>query len=211
MCGATHEQKDLQAKQAAFYDDLRAEQKVVFGKHQAILDKLTEIFMPILEKGPSQRGFADAESTALKTQALESTTRNYQHASETLEEQLAARGGSDFVPSGADAELRADLAARGAQARTDLDSQIEVADWEAGRKNWSAAAGVLGGVATELNPNATANSATGAGSAAGETANQIAQASNSIWGSVIGGISGIAGQAVGGWASKQSAPPSDNG
>lgn len=199
MCGATAEQKSMQAKQAAFYDVMTKNYNEAFGKHAAILDAMTAVLKPIVDKGPNQRGFSAEERTALDTKATESTAQNFSHAREAMANSIASRGGSDFIPSGVDLQIGEDLAAVGAQQKTALDNQIELADWDTGRKQWSAATAALGGVASEFNPTGISNSANNAGEAAATTANQIAAASNSIWGSVIGGLSGIAGAAVGGW------------
>lgn len=203
MCGASSQQKEMYSAQSAFYREMTAQYTQVFGKQQAILDTLTSTFMPILKAGPGQRGFTDAERTILETQATEGVAQNFDKAQQTLNENLAARGGSDFIPSGADTQLEEGLASVAASTKSNLDQQITQADFAEGRRQWQAAAGVLGGVASEMNPVGFANAATNAGSAASDTANDIAAASNSIWGSVIGGLSGIAGQAVGGWANRQ--------
>jgi hypothetical protein len=201
MCGATQEQKNLESQQAAFYGQMTSQYQQVFGKQQAILDTLTGMFKPILSAGPSQRGFSDAEHTALESSATETTAHNYADAQRTLNERLATLGGGDdFIPSGEEAQLREGLLATEAADRSSLQNQIEQADFSQGHQNWQQAADVLGGVAAQDNPAAFANATTSAGSAAGTTANQIAEASNSIWGSVIGGVSGIAGAAVKGWA-----------
>lgn len=199
MCGATSQQKDLQAKQAAFYDTMTSQYKEVYGKQQGILDKLTSVFSPILAKGPNQHGFDDETRTNLETQSSESTARGYREATKALSEGRAARGGSDFIPSGVDAQLDANLAASAVAQDSEQEQKISLADMDAGRKNFVVAADALSGVAAQDNSSNFANSTTGAGSAAGETANQIAQASNSMWNSVIGGLSGVAGAAVGGW------------
>lgn len=206
MCGPTGEQKALEAKQAAFYDTMTKHYEDVYGKQSAILGELTKVLQPIVDKGPSQRGFSDAEHTALETTAKESTANNFAQAETALNENIAARGGSDFLPSGADLQLKEGLVATGAAAQSQQELGIETADWEQGRSNWQAATGALGGVANQFNPNGTASVANESGSAAGTTANQIAEASNSMWGSVIGGLSGIAGSAVGGWAGKVKKP-----
>lgn len=203
MCGATQEQKDMQRKQAAFYDDMSSNYKAVFGQQQAILARLTAIFQPTVDKGPSQRGFSTEERNALETASTENVAHNYADAKTEMQQQIAARGGSDFIPSGGDLELHSEIDAMGAADRASQQNKIEQADWATGRQNFMHATGVLGGVASELNPIGTSNAATGAGSAAADTANQIAMASNSMWGSVIGGLSGIAGAAVGGWAGKK--------
>jgi hypothetical protein len=202
MCGATQEQKEMQASQAKFYNELTAHYDQVFGQQQAILAALTAQFKPILDAGPSQRGFSQEQRDALETQATETVANNFGAAKKALEENLAARGGDAFLPSGSDVELEEQIAAQAAADRTSQQNQITQADYAQGHNNWQFATGALSQVASELNPIGTSTAATGAGEAAATTANQIAAASNSIWGSVIGGLSGIAGQAVGGWAGK---------
>lgn len=200
MCGATAAQEQLQVKQANFYDQMTASYKTVFGKQQVILDTLTSMFKPILDKGPNQRGISPEARTSMETASIENVGHNYAHAEKELQEQIAARGGNDFLPQGGDLQLHSDISTLAAADRASQQNKIEQADWATGRDLWKHATGVLGDVASQLNPNATSTAATGAGSAAAETANQIAMASNSMWGSVIGGLSGIAGAAVGGWA-----------
>lgn len=202
MCGATSEQKTLEASQARFYDTMTSSYNQVFGKQQGILDALTKVYQPIFDKGPSQRGYSDEESTSLHTNATESIAQNYANAKKSLNEELAARGGSDFLPTGSDVEINGMLDATAANQKASLDNKIETADWETGRENFQAAAAGLGATAAQENPVGFSNAATGSGEAASKTANDIAQADNSVWGSVVGALGGVAGAAVGGWAGK---------
>lgn len=201
MCGASPEQKNMYAKQSAFYDVMTRQYQEVYGKQQAILDGLAATLKPIFEKGPNQRGFSPEVHTALDTQATEATATGYAHAKQSLHNAQAERGGGeDFLPSGVDAQLDAGLSATAEAQNAQLHQNIEMSDFDAGRKLWMAAGEGLSGVAGQQNAANFANATTNSGNAAADTANQIAAASNSIWGSVIGGLSGIAGSAVGGWA-----------
>lgn len=200
MCGASSQQDQMFAAQSAFYTQMTQQYNTIFGKNQAILDSLTSTFEPILKAGPNQRGFSQDEHDTLDTQANESVSNNFAAAKRSLGENLAARGGSDFLPSGVDEQLEGGIDATAATEKSNLDNQIEMADFETGREEFHNAANVLGGVAAQDSPVAFANATTGAGSAAANTADQIAAEDNSIWSTVIGGVSGIAGAAVGGWA-----------
>jgi hypothetical protein len=199
MCGASSEQEHMYSEQSKFYDTLTSQYKIAFGESSAILKALTKVFQPIFDKGPNQRGFSDEQRTDLHTTVTEGVAKGYAGAQRTLNEQRAARGGSDFIPSGADVQQNEGLTALAADERAGLDLQVEQADWQAGLDLWKTAAGGLGGVAAEWNPTGMANAATGAGNAAANTANQIAAANNSVWQSVVGGLTGIAGAAVGGY------------
>lgn len=199
MCGATDQQKSLEASQAAFYNQLTQQYASVFQKNQGILDMLTSTFEPILKAGPNQRGFSDEERTNLETEATEGVARGFDKAQQALNQNLAARGGSDFIPTGGDAEMRGSLAATAEEEQAGLKQQITAADYAAGEDRWRYASGVLAGTANMYNPTGYAGAATGAGGAASQTANDIAQADNSVWSSVIGGLSGVGGAAIGAW------------
>jgi hypothetical protein len=175
------------------------ENQQVYGESQGILDSLNSAFTPILEAGPNQPGFSQAEDTALNTEAEDSTATNYANAEKTLQENQAAEGGGNlFEPSGAAQSERAGVAEKAAGTLSGEQNQITQQNYATGRQNFMNAAGVLSGEQSTLNPNGTAEAATGASSAASSTANTIASQSNSVWTSVLGALGGIAGQAAGG-------------
>lgn len=207
MCGASSQQEDMYGQQAAFYKEMTAHYTEVFGKEQGILDELTATFEPILKAGPNQTGFSDAERTTLNTQATEGVATNYAKAKQALGDDLGARGGSDFIPAGSDTQMQERLAATGAAEKSSLENKITMDDYKAGHDNWQTAVNVLGGVAAQENPNGTAGAATSAGTAAADTANQMAMADNSMWSSVIGGLSGVAGAATGAWVGNATKKP----
>jgi len=199
MCGASSQQKQIEASQAAFYDTLTSEYKTVFGESQEIMHSLTKAFTPILNAGINQEGFSRAELNNLNSQAVAGTGENYAKAAEALSKQEAAAGGGNtYIPSGASMQRREQLATSAAQNESAIESGILANDYAQGRANYLAAAEALGGVASELNPAGFANSATGAGSAAATTANEITQANNS-WMNLVGGALGAAGTAAGGY------------
>lgn len=202
MCGATAAQDQLQASQAQFYSTLTSEYNTVFGENQGILNSLTKSFQPILDAGINQQGFSAPELQNLNSQAETGTGANYAAAKASLANTEAAEGGGNtFMPSGAKQELNAQLAQSGAAEASNLSSNIVSADYQSGRENYLNAAGVLGGVASQLNPEGMAGAATGAGTAEGTTANQIAQEGNS-WMSLVGAGVGAAGSAFSGGATK---------
>jgi hypothetical protein len=200
MCGATDQQKDLEQKQAAFYDTLTQHYQEAYGAQSAILSELTKIYKPIFDKGPDQEGFGAAEKTALETNATERTAQSVKQAAQFVHGEEAARGGSDFIPNGQEGQIDATLGMTALNERTSLENQIITNDFDTGRRLWAAAGEGLAGAAHQYDPNAAASVANTAGEGAATTANEIAQADNSIWSTVVGGLSGIAGAAVGGWA-----------
>ncbi|HZQ90380.1 MAG TPA: hypothetical protein VFA60_01150 [Terriglobales bacterium] len=218
MCGASGEQKSMYQRQSQFYDLATDQMKQVFGDSSAVFADLRDTFRPIVAAGPNQRGFSDEERGSLNTQATEGTSKIYEHASKALNEGLAARGGGNaFIPSGADEQLRQELASSAAENEANQKLRIVQADYDTGRDNYFRAATGLAGAPSVFNPAiGFTNAATSAGSAAADTANQITQANNSWVGAVTGALGGIAGAAVtGGFGkSKPSGPapaPSSGG
>lgn len=199
MCGASSQQTDIEASQAAFYKQLTSEYGTIFGESQGILSALTKSFQPILDAGINQEGFSTAELNNLNAQAVTGTGQNYAKAADALtKEQGTAGGGTSFIPTGAKLEQQKELATSAAQNESGIESNILASDYATGRQNYLDAAGVLGGVASQYNPAGFANSATGAGSAASTTANEITQANNS-WMNLVGGALGAAGTAAAGY------------
>lgn len=197
-CGASDSQKEIEASQSAFYNEMTQEYGTVFGENQAILSALTKSFQPILNAGINQEGFSKPELTNLQGQATTGTGQEYSKAADALAKaQGASGGGTTYIPSGADRQQQLQLATSAAQTESGIQSNILAEDYATGRQNYMEAANVLGGVAGQYNPAGFANAATGAGSAAATTANQISQASNS-WMSLVGGALGSAATAYAG-------------
>lgn len=197
MCGASDQQKQIEASQAAFYNELTSEYKTVFGKNQDILGALTKSFEPILAGGINQEGFSKAELANLNSQAVTGTGENYAKAAAALgARQGAEGGGTEFIPSGAKNQQQLQLAESASQNESNIESNILAADYATGRQNYLDAAGMLGSVAAGYNPIGFANAATGAGGAAAQTANEITQANNS-WMNLVGGALGSAASAFG--------------
>lgn len=198
MCGASQQQKDIEASQAAFYNTLTSEYKTVFGENQAILGTLTSSLEPILQAGINQQGFSPEELANLNNMVTNQTGQNYGNAKAAIAwEQGAEGGGNNFIPSGAKQEIQAQLAQSAAQQESGEQQQIQASNYATGRSNYLAAEEGLSGVASQYNPAGFANATTGAGGAAAQTADQITQANNSWMNLVAGGL----GAAASGYAS----------
>src|ERR1700733_8973047 len=204
MCfggGASSTQTELQQSQLDFTNQLMSEYNTAFGQNQAILGQLTKSFEPTLAAGPNQEGFSQGEVNNLNSQAATGVGQNYNNASEALSVQQGAEGnGETFIPTGAKQQQQEQLATGASQQLSGEQSQILQSDYATGQQNYLNAANALGGVAGQLNPNAYAGAATGAGSAASQTANEVTQANNAngqAWAGLIGGTIGAAGTAAG--------------
>lgn len=189
---ATQAEKDLAAKQAAFYDVMTRDYATKFADQKAIQDSLTAAFKPIIEAGPDQYGLSRGADTALRTSARDATTAAYEHAARATGSALAARGGDTFLPSGVDEQIRSQVATEAAREGARKQTDITRYGFDVGRTNFFNAASVLGGNAAQMNPTGFAGEATGAGSAAFKSA----QAIQSQGGGFMRWLGGVAGGAI---------------
>jgi len=203
--GASQEQMNLQAeqaglakKQSAFFDVMSASYNKMFEGQTAILATLQKTFAPILAAGPSQYGLSRAEDTALRTMASEGTAQSYKMAKQETAEGIAAASGDAFIPKGADAQIRAQLASKAAAQESEQQLGISKYGYDIGRQNFGAAANALGGVAQQMNPLGYSGQTTGAAEGAGKlTGSAFDQATtiyeenkkSSPW-NIVGGVLG---------------------
>lgn len=194
MCGgASNQQKQEAAQQQQFSQQLMAENTTQFGQQQGILKTLTDAYTPILQAGPSQEGFSQAEKTAMNTQAMDSSSNAYQNADKALNENYAgAGGGTEYIPSGAQEQMNMGVATAGAEQLAGAQNQITQADYAQGRQNFADASNVLAGASGQLGTTgATADAATNSAKGAYSAASQNT-AQNNAWmgalGSALGGV-----------------------
>jgi hypothetical protein len=173
--GASQEQKDLAAeqaaltkKQSAFFDVMSASYNKMFEGQSAILATLQKTFAPIVAAGPSQYGLSKAEDTAMRTMASEGTAQSYKMAKQAVAEGQAAASGDAFIPKGADAQVKAQLASAAASQESQQQLGITSKGYDVGRQQYWKAAEALGGVAHEMNPIGYSGETSGAGRAATE-------------------------------------------
>jgi len=195
MCGgASDGQKAISAETGSFYRELHGAYGEQFGKFSSILSNLHDAWTPILNGGINQQGFSADERAARNSSAINSTATNYQHASQAVNEQLAARGGGNVVlPTGSVDSINAGIATSAAQDLSSKQNEIVREDYATGRQNFLNAAGALSGVAGQENPLGFAGAAGSEGDQAFKMDTQIQQENNSWKNDLIGGITGIAG------------------
>ena len=195
--GASGQQTQLADSQQSFYNTLSSNYNQQFANQNAILSTLNNSLSPIVQGGPNQFGFSKAETNNLNSQALQGTGQQYKNAAKSLGEQQAAEGGGNsYLPTGAQAQQQATLAATGANQASNQLLDIQQKGYDTGRAQYNAAVGQLGGVAGMYNPNGIAGEANTGGSDAASTANQVTQLNNaaSPW-NLVGGILGGAASA----------------
>jgi hypothetical protein len=200
--GATREEKDLAAQQAAFYRTLTGSYNQQFAGQAAILKSLQDAWAPILAAGPSQEGFSAEERQALNTQAIEGTGQEYQKAIRATKEAMAARGGGqEDIGSGADQAILGSIATTQAADAASKRLQIALNSRERGYQNFIAASKAMSGNASVYNPVGFAGAANQGGDSAFNSAKTIQEqnAASSPWGAVGGILGGAASAFAGGF------------
>jgi hypothetical protein len=194
MCGPSHEEELLSGQAGSLSSELSANYAKNFAAQSEILQNLTNVLSPIAEAGPDQQGFGANELAALSTTVGEGVGQNYAKASQALNTTLGARGGgNEFLPTGAAAALKGNLAASAANELSGEQLGITKANYDTGRSNWQSATAGLNALASEYNPNATAGAATGANQTAFGEAKQVNQEQNQWQADIAGGITALAG------------------
>jgi hypothetical protein len=202
MCGSNKNQQDITDEQSAFYKQMTDQYATIFGESQAITGALTSAFTPILQAGPSQQGFSQAQDTAMRTQNTETVATDYAQAQRATAQALAAKGGGNtFLPSSTTANILAGNANAAAATRAQGENEITRENYAQGYQNWNTAASVLSSTAGLLSPTSFAGATTGAGSAADTSANALAASSFAPWGAALGALGSVGGMAAGGYFS----------
>lgn len=198
MSGPTAAQTNLSNEQAAFYQEGTQQAQQTYAEDQQLQKQFTDIYSPILAKGPNQEGFTAGEKENLDSEAVEGTAENYQGAARAVNEKLAAEGGgTNPLPSGGQAQLQEETATSAAEEESKEETQIEQADYTQGATEFGEATGALESEEGNLNPAGYENAATSAGSAAATTANEIAEENDSWENAAIGAAGAIGGGLAG--------------
>lgn len=208
--GASSQEKNISKQQQQMMTQLMGNYSTQFAGQNAILGNIQNAYSSILSAGPGQMGFTAPELSALRTQAATGTAQAYQQAKQATGESLSAIGGGNVpLASGTMAGIEANLANVAAQQNAAQQLGITTAGYQQGLQNFNNAAGVLGGVAHEMNPLGYAGAATSAGEQAFGSANTISQENNAAQqqmmsmiggaasGLMTGGVSSIASGALG--------------
>jgi hypothetical protein len=198
MCGsASSNQSNLAGQSGKFYSELSGAYNEAFADHESILNQMHDAWAPIFNAGIDQAGWSATEAAAINTRTVDENAAAYSHAANATAEVLAARGGgSEYLPSGVDSAIQADVAEKAAGALSAEENQNTIENYKQGRQNFVAAAGALSGVANEENPLDTAKVALGANDQAFRQATQINAENNSWKNDLTGALTGLAGSAL---------------
>lgn len=197
MSGPSGAQLQLQQEQMDFYQQGMQMAQERYGDQESLLKQMESVYNPILQKGPDQEGYSEEEKANLDAEATEATATNYSRAAKAVGSQMATEGGGDNpLPSGADQQVRGEIASSAASELSREESQILDQSYTAGRENFREAGAALSTVAGQFDPTAFESNATSAGSSAETTAKDINSEENSWIAPVLGAIGGVAGDVI---------------
>lgn len=198
--GASSAQDSLATSQTNFYNTLQQDTAQQFAGQTAILNSLNSSLQPIISAGPSQYGYSQGETNTLNSQAIQGTAQQFNSAKKQLQEQQAAAGGGNqFLPSGVSTQQNEQLAAAGANQTSSELLGVQQAGYQQGATQYQSAINQQEATAGLYNPTGYASSANSAGSSAAGELNTIQQenAAASPW-ATVGGILGGGASAIGG-------------
>jgi hypothetical protein len=196
MCASgaqdTIQQEDIQTMQQ--YNQQQAQQ---YANQTALYAQVKSVLDPILNAGENQQGYSAAELNTLNAQAVEGTAENYSAAGKAAGEATAAEGGgSNPLPSGAQTQLKQEVANSAAQQESSEETQIQSADYAQGRSNFQNAEEGEMAIASGENPIGYASNAINAEGTAGSEANAIAQENTSWMNAAIGAAGSLGSAAI---------------
>ena len=201
MC-ASGAQDTIQSEDIQTMKDYDAEQQQQYANQTALYSQVKSVLDPILNAGPNQQGFSAAELNTLNAQAVEGTAENYSAAGKAVGENLAAEGGgANPLPSGAQTQLKQQVANSAAEEESSEETQIQGANYQTGRENFTNAEQGEMAIAAGENPLGYASATTNAESTAGSEANAIAQENTSWINASIGAVGAIGAGAAKGYFS----------
>ena len=194
MCGPSTSERNIEASQQTFMQELQGNYATNLAEQQSVLAHINDILQPVLAAGPSQTGFSPSEKAALDTQALDTTGANYANAAREVGNETAGRNDSGNLPeSGVDRALKAQVASKAAGQTASEELGITEADYATGRQNFNNAVAGEEGLASAYSPIPYAGAANTANEAAFSEADKINQESNQVGADIGGGIESLAG------------------
>lgn len=178
--------KAQERMQLGFNNQLKSIFATQFGQQSGILNFLNQ---KLTGQVANPTGLSPTAEAAMRTSATEQAARDFAHAQTATQAGEAARGGST-LPSGVDAQLRAENANAAAAENTTAQTGITMEDQQLKQQNyWNAVSG-LSGVAGQENPNAYAGEFNSGSGTVGSLGGAYQSTQQSPVLGVLGGIAG---------------------
>lgn len=196
---ASQQQKDAATQNQQFTQQLRDQFNTAFATSQATNAQFNQQIQGILTKANAGQGFTDAELASLNTSNTEQNAGSTANAQEAVNRQNLQQGGGAALPSGAQDQLRAQVAAAGAANQATGARQIALNNAQQAQSNMQFGTNALGTLAGQeaSQANALQNGAITNGANSYQEVTQAFQPSN-FFGNLAQGVLGGVGAAVAG-------------
>ena len=194
--GASATQDQLQTAEANYYTQAVQQSTSQFNQQQAVQTTLQNAANQVIAKGASQQGWSPEQMNTMNAGVIQNTGQQYANAARAIKESQATQGGgTQFLPSGANTQINAQLASSAAnQVSSGLYGNL-LGSYQAGNQNYINATNSLMGVGELTNAAAFSNAASGAAGQANTIANQVQQADQQATNNIMGLATGAMGAA----------------
>lgn len=194
---------DTAASAAQFFSTLQQQQQQAFSGNQTALDAVSKAWAPVLSSGAVPYGYSAGLDSLLKANVIDTGSQGIANAtneSELRQKQLA--GGADNMPTGAQAQINADINATGQQKIAEGLQKEKIAGFQQGETNLKDATSAELGIAGAEDAPQLASASTGAGNLALDAGKEQwkenqATGPMSIFNNIMGGIKSVAGAVSG--------------
>jgi hypothetical protein len=188
---ADPDEKENEDATLAMTKTLQADYSISFGKNQAILNNLTTALNAQIAK---PQGYSTPELDALRTGAMDTTSRQFSEARGAAGASAARYGGD--VASGVTGQLMGGIDAAEASTESNEQNTIAISNAERQQQNYWAGISALGNTAAAYNPTGYAGAASSSSNATTNAANAVLSEEQAGWQDVGGMMSGIAGMGM---------------
>ena len=195
VCKGDSVAQQAEASQASFDSDLQGIFTQQFASQQNTLNLLKNTLTPQLT---NPTGYSATQLATQRTGASDVVAAQYQDAQKQMQNNQAVRAGSAGLPSGVNAQINASLASQAAQTEAGAQNQITQQNANLQQQNYWNAVNGLNGIAAQENPLGYAGAATSGSGAVSNLSNAVTASMGPSAGSILGGVVGAAGTALGG-------------
>ena len=194
LCKGDQTAKASEIAQAQFQQQLMGIFQQQYGKQSEVLDFLKGKLQPMIDH---PTGYSDSAKAAMRAQAVDNISQQYDNAQKAIQGMQFVRGGRD-LPSGVDAMQIGGLKVAQAQDTAGALNTITLNDENLKESNyWNAMNVLSGNVASQFNPLGYAGATNSAADATANLSQAFTASNQSQLLGALGGIAGGVGAALG--------------
>jgi hypothetical protein len=150
MCGPSSGQKAAATQQSNFTNLMQSQASTVFGADNQLFNSLFSAYNNIVNQGPNQQGFSQAELNSMNSQAITNNANQYRNVAGAVKAGQAGYGGGNNVSTAGSTIGANQSVAEAAAANTANQlAGITQANYATGRQNFFQAAGSEGNLANQ--------------------------------------------------------------